>query len=414
MFHLPVRRVSMSLRLLSVLCLMALFLPATAAASPIGPGFPPAAATQQWPPPGCQLGTQSSGAESLICMPQVWNGRLLVYAHGYVAAMAPIGIPQDQLYLADGTFIPDLARSQGFAFATTGYRANGLVVPDGLADLEDLVATFKTLHPDTFKVYLVGASEGGLITTLAMEKPAPVFDGGLATCGPIGDFKAHINYLGDFRVVFDYYFPEVLPPSPVSIPADLITNWPTHTQTVLIPTIAAPANAVSVTQLLNVTQAAVDPADPASVLTTTLGILWYNVFGTNDANVKLGGQPFDNWTRTYTGSLNDAALNAEVERFQATGNVTATLQAGYQTTGMLHRPLVTLHNLLDPIVPYWHEGLYQAKVVAQGSTPLHINLTSSSYGHCNFSVLEILAGLGTLERMVEVYRGYMPLVRKEP
>ena len=31
-------------------------------------------------------------------------------------------------------------------------------------------------------------------------------------CGPVGDFQKQIDYLGDFRVLFDYYFPNIMPP----------------------------------------------------------------------------------------------------------------------------------------------------------------------------------------------------------
>ena len=33
----------------------------------------------------------------------------------------------------------------------------------------------------------------------------------LALCGPVGDFAGQIDYLGDFRVLFDYFFPGVIP-----------------------------------------------------------------------------------------------------------------------------------------------------------------------------------------------------------
>src|SRR5207244_2852339 len=68
------------------------------------------------------------------------------------------------------------------------------------------------------------------------------------------------------------------------------------------------------TQLFKVTNAPVDPVDPTSAITTALILLRYNVFGFNDLFATAGGIPFDNRSTTYTGSFNDAALNAEVER----------------------------------------------------------------------------------------------------
>ena len=40
---------------------------------------------------------------------------------------------------------------------------------------------------------------------------------------------------------------------------------------------------------------------------------WYNVFATNDGIEKLGGQPFDNGWRWYTGSSDDLRLNIGVK-----------------------------------------------------------------------------------------------------
>jgi hypothetical protein len=42
---------------------------------------------------------------------------------------------------------------------------------------------------------------------------------------PISDFAFQTDYFGDFRVVFDYFFPGVLPGSPLEPPAELQQNW---------------------------------------------------------------------------------------------------------------------------------------------------------------------------------------------
>lgn len=47
-------------------------------------------------------------------------------------------------------------------------------------------------------------------------------------------------------------------------------------------------------------------------------------------------------------------------------------------------------------MPYWHEPLYRAKVLAGGSTLLHSNIPVFRYGHCNFKVSEVLAAFALL------------------
>ena len=346
---------------------------------------------------GCEPdGQQASGAVYRICMPPegAWNGDLVIYAHGYVAYNEPIAIPEDQLTLPDGTSLPDLVTGMGYAFATTSYSVNGLAVKEGIADLVDLVNIFSTSHGGPAHVYLVGPSEGGLITALAVEQYPGLFDGGLSACGPVGDFRRQINYWGDVRVLFDYFFPGVLPGSPIAIPQEVIDNW----ETVYAPRVEAAlrADPLSTAQIISVARVPVDPRDPETAIASLMGVLWYNVFATNDGRVKLGGQPFDNHNRVYHGSLNDRDLNRRVARFRADPAALAEIEAYYQTSGDLSVPLVTLHTVADPIVPYWHESLYRRKIIAHNDQNLHTNIPSLRYGHCNFTADEVLLAFALL------------------
>ena len=355
---------------------------------------PAAAATGTCEPDG----VQASGAIYRICMPATWNGDLVVFAHGYVGFNEPVAIPEDQLVLPDGTSVPGIINALGFAFATTSYSTNGLAVVQGIDDVVDLVHIFATTHAAARRVYLVGPSEGGTVTALAVEKHPDVFAGGLAACGPIGDFRQQLNYDGDFRVVFDYFFPGVVPPSPVDVPADVINGFFDTYVPAIQAAIQKDPNGVR--QLLKVARAPIDPADPSTVEKTILGIFWYVVFGTNDAGQKLGGQPFGNRLRFYMGSDNDSLLNMNVERFTPDLTALGTIQKDYQTSGRLSSPLVTIHTTGDPIIPYWHEPMYTLKTFFNGSAMRHINIPIARYGHCNFKAPEVLVGFAVLIFMV--------------
>ena len=355
-------------------------------------------------------GPQGDGSVFCTLVPLNWNGDLVIFAHGYVdpTTAGPVTIPYDQLILPDKTTtLPGLITSLDYAFGITSYSKKGLAVAEGVKDVVDLVAVFKALpNPKPLgHVYLVGASEGGLVTTLAVEQYRDVFSGGVATCGPIGDFGNQINYCGDFRVVFDALFPTALPPTAVTIPDGLNLQWETYTTLPIGPfTLAVstpgplqlgiggmvlaaeksfPYNSL---QLINVTKAAIDLSDTThSIMTTTLGILGYNILATNDGKLELGGQPFGNTTRVYRGSLNDTKLNSVVLRYSAD----SVNLAPYTTSGRLTRPLVTLHNTGDPIVPYWHEDLYRAKL-NRASRAMFTGIPVFRYGHCNFNASEAL------------------------
>ena len=90
-------------------------------------------------PGPCLQGLLPSGALSLVCLPSTgWNGQLVVFAHGYVAPGQPLDF--FHLTLPDGTSLPLLTQSLGYAFATTSYRRNGLVILEGEDDIRQLVA----------------------------------------------------------------------------------------------------------------------------------------------------------------------------------------------------------------------------------------------------------------------------------
>jgi len=368
-------------------------------------------------------GVQESGAIYRLCMPFIppWNGDLVVFAHGYVSPTEPVGIPEWQMTLPGGITLASIANSLGYAFATTSYSSNGLAVLEGIADLVDLVDIFTTQKAAPDKVYLIGGSEGGLITALAVEQHPDVFDGGLALCGPYGDFGRQIDYFGDFRVVFDYFFPGLMPGSPTDIPDWLLEEWDTYYETTIRPEIEDPANAGLVDQLLSVTDAAYDTEDASTKEATIQALLWYNAFSTNDGVARLGGLPFGNQDRVYTGSDDDAQLNQGVQRFSADQAALDEIAANYQTTGHLSAPLVTLHTTGDPLIPYWHSAFYHSKTIAADNIALHERFEADRYGHCNFTVTEMLNAVYRLVDMVNnpppyqpVSRSFLPLVVAAP
>ncbi len=340
-----------------------------------------------------------SAAQILTCVPGNWNGSLVVFAPGYVAPTAGAPeIPWDQLELPDGSSLPGIVTALGFAFATTSYSDDGLAILPGVQDVEDVVAYFKGVYSEPGHVYLTGASDGGLVTTLALEQAPEVFSGGVATCGPVGDFRRQIDYLGDFRVLFDYFFPGLIGGNAIEPPEGVTQReW----ERTYVPRITAAfvANPARLDTLLRVAHAPFDPNEPPTRIDTALGVLWYNVFATRDARAKLGGNPYDNSRRLYLGSADDFRLNLLVDRFHADAGALAAIEDGYQTSGRLSAPLVTLHTTADPIAPYWHEPLYTLK--AQRSGLLHANLPVFRYGHCGFRAEEALVALGLLVLEVE-------------
>jgi pimeloyl-ACP methyl ester carboxylesterase len=340
---------------------------------------------------GCSDGVLEHGALYRICFPGTWNGSLVLYAHGYVAPGRELTLPEDRI---GGQSIYATVNDLGYAYATTSYRANGLVIIEATEDLVELEATVRRLYkPDPGRTVVVGVSEGGLVATLAAERHPDRFDGALAACGPIGSFTRQLDYFDDFRVVFDYLSPGVIPGSPVDVPESVTAHWDdTYAPAVVA---ALMANPTAARQLVSITGAPVASDDLAAIALSAVGILWYNVIGSADAQARLGGQPFDNSTRVYSGSSNDAVLNAGVARFTADPAARAGISQ-FETTGNLTVPLVTLHTTGDPIVPFEQEALYADKVAQAGATARLSQSTVSRYGHCAFQASELLGAFSTL------------------
>ena len=89
-------------------------------------------------------------------------------------------------------------------------------------------------------------------------------------------------------------------------------------------------------------------------------------------------------------------MNLGVERVAATAQGAEYLRQHYQTKGLLTRPLVTLHSICDPVVPFSHELLYSYLTRGLGNGRFLTVLPVPGYGHCNFTPQEILGALGLL------------------
>jgi hypothetical protein len=372
--------------------------------------FVPRSVWGAFPPANCALHVQTGPTPPswtyMICRPPGAppSTDLLVFAPGFVPPTTadPVPIPQSQLSL-NGQDVPSLVLGLNLAFATTSYPRSGLAVKEGTVDVKSLVEFYKNGTGETFTpnhVYLAGVSEGGLVVTRAIEQNDSTFSGGLALCGPIGDFRSQINYIGDVRILFDHYFPNLfapgmnIPNSPVDIdPAlllpEALPQWFTVYLPQLLPALAA--NPVATSRVL-----ADVSADPTQKPQAVQDILGYNVFDTNDVKLELGGQPFDNRFRWYTGSPNDFQLNRQVERFKADQSALNELRANYQTTGKLKVPLVNMFTTGDHVVPRWQETIYGLKVLFSGSLRNYVPIPITRYGHCNFTTNEVLFGFGVL------------------
>ena len=119
----------------------------------------------------------------------------MIYAHGYVPVQEPLSLPLDELTLADGLTLPGILLSNGFAFATSSYHKNGYAIEQAGNDLLDLVKHFKKdIAPGRVnEIYITGVSEGGLVTTMLLERHPEIFQGGLSLVARLAECLTRLN-----------------------------------------------------------------------------------------------------------------------------------------------------------------------------------------------------------------------------
>jgi len=282
----------------------------------------------------------------------------------------------------------------GYAVAYSSYSENGWAVREGFKETEHLLPLFRSSFGSPGSVYVIGHSMGGLIAVMLAEKHHGKYDGVLPICGAIGGAVMGSDYLTDVRILFDAYYPGVIPGSALDIPEgiDVMAD-------VLSPAITAIMDDwASSMEMSFVEELGMYWTTYPELMNSTLNGLWFNITATDDVMDRCGGVPFDN-TEGYTHPsppifdppiLDEETLNSMVEQHTIDQNCYAYLKKWYEPDGRLRIPVLTLHESRDPVVPIKHEWEYASRVAAQGSSDWLVQRTEDAWGHCvNFSAADV-------------------------
>jgi len=338
-----------------------------------------------------------NGAAFRIDIPEHWNGGLVVYCHGYNPE--PVKYDNKELSKVLQPFV-----DRGYALAQSGYAGGGWAVQEAMVDTESLRRYFVEKFGKPKETFITGHSMGGFLTMMIMEQYPTTYDAGLPLCGPLAPTDLFMDRGAfDSYVLFNYYFPGVLP-EPGKIPKDFV-NSRELAKTVETALDAAPEKAAVLRHFRD------SNLKSNKDLAGTTAFIAYLI---KELMERAGGNPFDNRNVIYNGTLDDVKTNAEIKRYAADGSALAYLRNFYTPNGHILHPMLAIHTSYDPLVPVWIPNNYETTIQNAGADSLFVQQYVNHDGHCAILPEEISEGFeelrawkanGTRPRAGEVPKG---------
>ncbi|MDF2051440.1 alpha/beta hydrolase [Arthrobacter sp. Cr_A7] len=372
------------------------------------------------------VGTLRNGAAWRAEVPAAWNGKLVLFAHGFRPG------PANPAW--DNGFAPTASEliSRGYAVASSSYATTGWALGTAAQDQLGTLAAFEERFGDAQRVVVVGRSMGGLVTSLMAEIPDSGIDGAVSTCGLVGGGVSLNNYQLDAA----YAATELLLPG-----RDVrLTGFTTPEQSA--ETIAALKSALTqagesaagrarlalVAALLNTPTAldGVDVDDPEALAAAQAQLVvdtLPTVIERRHTIVNAAGGD-SGWTAgvDYARLLQPSAQRHVVEHMYAVAGLTladdlSTLTANadiepnvqglewmLQTStpaGELQVPLLATHTVMDILAPVEFQEEYAETVRQAGRNSLFRQAFVDRAGHCNFTVAENIAAIEAMDQRLE-------------
>ena len=314
---------------------------AAPAAAPCPAGVPASAR--------CLRGQDSATSHYLIVMPEKWSGVLVVHAHGGPSLGTPQPTRADE----------DIKRwaitvQLGHAWAGSVFRQGGFAVTTAAEDTERVRRIFVDHVAKPRRTLLHGQSWGAMVATRAAELFPASWEGILLTSGVVAG-PATYDFRLDLRAIYQHLCgnhprPDD-PPYPVwmGLPADSkLTSAELSARVEECLGLRRPAAQRSAEQARRIRTIVDVVRIPENSIQ---GHLNWGTFTLQDVVRRTGGRsPFGNEGVRYSGSADDAALNAAVLRVKADPQAAAQFKADTDHAGRFRVPVLTTHGIGDSTV----------------------------------------------------------------
>jgi pimeloyl-ACP methyl ester carboxylesterase len=399
-----------AITLLSTIALLAatVLTSGAASASPSGPG-------------PLNLTGEINGAPFRIIVPESWNGKLIVFAHGYDdKADHPGEIDVRGAFprqiIVTGTRA--ILLSEGWAVAGTAYKDNGWVVKDGLDDVVALTSYFKDNIAKPQRTYLWGFSMGGLVALKLAERNGGAFDGYIASCALGAGAPRFADSLLVTMLAYDVAFGE---PASWGMPGDVRDDIDLESEVlpIVLGQILDPLNfgKFEFIRLIAGTpgRGLTPPLPPDLFLNWAFEAFGATTEGAAEAERRAGGPFMQNVTHRYELTPAEkaylASLGVDADPLLNAMNARRTISAppssrNYmehyaELDGTIKKPVLTLHSEIDWTVPVSHESAYTETVGAAGNADLLFQTYTTAVGHCEFNSTQLVTSANELDAWVQ-------------
>ena len=337
------------------------------------------------------------GAGYQIEVPANWNGKLVMYAHGFrgTGAALTISAPSIRRYLIQN----------GYAWAASSYSKNYYDVRAGVEDTNGLALEFNKITAAAgralaapSKVYITGHSMGGHITGAAIEDEAAAtainkvkYAGAVPMCGVMGDAELFNQFAGM----------QVTAQALAGLPSYPTDKWSeisalvTSTLFTTFPSVPTATGVKYLSVLKNITGG----QRPMFDLGIAFGGSFPSAWGTFGSDGTVTGilNKYVLDTRAYTYTIDgdvagSTSLNANALKLSAAVDANRLRRDGLrwvpQINGEFKIPVVSIHTLGDLFVPFSMQQVYQKRVAAKGNSGWLVQRAIRGASHCDFSVAE--------------------------
>ena len=346
-----------------------------------------------------------NGAGYRVEVPANWNGKLVMYAHGFAGTGAALNV--------QNVAIRRHLIQNGYAWAASSYSKNYYDVRAGVEDTNALALEFTKIAAKNSralaapgKIYITGFSMGGHITAAAIEDEAKAtainkvnYNAALPMCGVMGD-TALFDQFSAIQVTAQALagvashptdkFAEIIG----QVTGSLFATFPTPAApTTPITTTATGAKFASV--LKNITGGERPMFTQGLAFGGSFPNIWGSLGGDGTITGILNKNILDTTGFTYVidgDVVGSTALNASAQKLTVAADANRLRTDGLRwipkANGEFKIPVVSIHTLGDLFVPFSMQQVYQKRVAAKGNGTWLVQRAIRGASHCDFTIAE--------------------------